>query len=51
MTLYLQQGRGLGPVLAGSALGVAIVSATHGSAAQRTAEAMFVAAGFALPAC
>jgi EmrB/QacA subfamily drug resistance transporter len=36
----------------GSALGVAIVSATlvatHGSAGQRTAEAMFVAAGFAL---
>ncbi len=36
----------------GSALGVAIVSATlvaaHGSAARRTAEAMFVAAGFAL---
>jgi MFS family permease len=36
----------------GSALGVAIVSATlvaaHGSVAQRTAEAMFVAAGFAL---
>ena len=37
---------------AGSALGVAIVSAmlvaTHGSATQRTAEAMFVVAGFAL---
>ena len=36
----------------GSALGVAIVSATlvaaHGSTGQRTAEAMFVAAGFAL---
>jgi EmrB/QacA subfamily drug resistance transporter len=36
----------------GSALGVAIVSATlvatHGSAGQRTSEAMFVAAGFAL---
>jgi EmrB/QacA subfamily drug resistance transporter len=36
----------------GSALGVAIVSATlvtaHGSVARRTAEAMFVAAGFAL---
>ena len=36
----------------GSALGVAIVSATlvaaHGSTSQRTAEAMFVAAGFAL---
>jgi len=36
----------------GSALGVAIVSATlvaaHGTATQRTAEAMFVAAGFAL---
>jgi EmrB/QacA subfamily drug resistance transporter len=36
----------------GSALGVAIVSATlvalHGTATQRTAESMFVAAGFAL---
>jgi EmrB/QacA subfamily drug resistance transporter len=36
----------------GSALGVAIVAATlvaaHGTAARRTAEAMFVAAGFAL---
>ena len=48
MTLYLQDGRGLSPVLTGLCFIPQALVALHGSFAHRASAAMFVAARFAL---